>query len=146
MCSFSCKYWHTVWCNCEFQWEVISLACLVRKHLAGLQKCCFQHSKGLFPIASWNSYISSSPLTRNNWLIWLSKSKHLQINSATESTTFAPQSLKPEADSSAELGSQWSYIKEPIGISKDDAFLKPGLLEQINTTADKSDYLWYSLR
>uniref|UniRef100_A0A1J3FJZ3 Beta-galactosidase n=1 Tax=Noccaea caerulescens TaxID=107243 RepID=A0A1J3FJZ3_NOCCA len=69
-----------------------------------------------------------------------------KINSATVSTTFAPQSLKPQADSSAELGSQWSYIKEPIGISKDDAFLKLGLLEQINTTADKSDYLWYSLR
>ncbi|KAF8085624.1 hypothetical protein N665_0656s0003 [Sinapis alba] len=69
-----------------------------------------------------------------------------KINSATESTTFARQSLKPDADSSAELGSQWSYIKEPIGISKADAFVKPGLLEQINTTADKSDYLWYSLR
>ncbi|KAF2567603.1 hypothetical protein F2Q68_00024992 [Brassica cretica] len=69
-----------------------------------------------------------------------------KINSATESTTFARQSLKPDGGSSAELGSQWSYIKETIGISKDDAFVKPGLLEQINTTADKSDYLWYSLR
>lgn len=68
------------------------------------------------------------------------------MNSATESTTFARQSLKPDGGSSAELGSQWSYIKETIGISKDDAFVKPGLLEQINTTADKSDYLWYSLR
>ncbi|KAJ0238888.1 Beta-galactosidase 8 [Hirschfeldia incana] len=69
-----------------------------------------------------------------------------KINSATESTAFARQSLKPDADSSSELGSQWSYIKEPVGISKADAFVKPGLLEQINTTADKSDYLWYSLR
>ncbi|KAF2612187.1 hypothetical protein F2Q70_00008950 [Brassica cretica] len=69
-----------------------------------------------------------------------------KINAATESTTFARQALKPNADSSEELGSQWSYIKEPIGISKADAFVKPGLLEQINTTADESDYLWYSLR
>ncbi|KAF3512908.1 hypothetical protein F2Q69_00002410 [Brassica cretica] len=69
-----------------------------------------------------------------------------KINAATESTTFARQALKPNADSSEELGSKWSYIKEPIGISKADAFVKPGLLEQINTTADESDYLWYSLR
>ncbi|CAF2165272.1 unnamed protein product [Brassica napus] len=69
-----------------------------------------------------------------------------KINSATESTAFARQSLKPDGGSSAELGSQWSHIKEPIGISKADALVKPGLLEQINTTADKSDYLWYSLR
>ncbi|CAN7051306.1 hypothetical protein IGI04_027212 [Brassica rapa subsp. trilocularis] len=69
-----------------------------------------------------------------------------KINSATESTAFARQSLKPDGGSSAELGSQWSHIKEPIGISEADALVKPGLLEQINTTADKSDYLWYSLR
>ena len=33
-----------------------------------------------------------------------------------------------------------------MGISKDDILSKTGLLEQINTTADRSDYLWYSLR
>ena len=42
--------------------------------------------------------------------------------------------------------SGWSWTSEPVGISKDDAFTKTGLLEQINTTADRSDYLWYSLR
>ncbi|VFQ98096.1 unnamed protein product [Cuscuta campestris] len=42
--------------------------------------------------------------------------------------------------------SGWSWIKEPVGISSNKAFPKVGLLEQINTTADKSDYLWYSLR
>lgn len=42
--------------------------------------------------------------------------------------------------------SGWSWIHEPVGISSDKAFTKPGLLEQINTTADQSDYLWYSLR
>ncbi|KAJ4787145.1 Beta-galactosidase [Rhynchospora pubera] len=41
--------------------------------------------------------------------------------------------------------SGWSYIKEPVGISKADAFTRKGLVEQINTTADASDYLWYSI-
>ncbi|KAF3327137.1 beta-galactosidase 6 isoform X1 [Carex littledalei] len=41
--------------------------------------------------------------------------------------------------------SGWSYVKEPIGISKADAFTRNGLVEQINTTADASDYLWYSI-
>jgi hypothetical protein len=59
---------------------------------------------------------------------------------------FVHQSLIGDADSADTLGSSWSWIYEPVGISKNDAFVKPGLLEQINTTADKSDYLWYSLR
>lgn len=59
--------------------------------------------------------------------------------------SFVHQSLKGDADSADTLGSSWSWIYEPVGISK-KAFVKPGLLEQINTTADKSDYLWYSLR
>lgn len=60
--------------------------------------------------------------------------------------SFTYQSLIGDADSSSSLGSSWSWINEPVGISKNDAFSKPGLLEQIRTTADKSDYLWYSLR
>lgn len=60
--------------------------------------------------------------------------------------SFMRQSLQVLADSSEVVGSGWSYINEPVGISKNDAFTKPGLLEQINTTADQSDYLWYSLR
>ncbi|KAL5999215.1 Beta-galactosidase 8 [Asimina triloba] len=40
----------------------------------------------------------------------------------------------------------WSWFKESVGISKSDAFKKSGLVDQINTTADSSDYLWYSIR
>ncbi|XP_074295846.1 beta-galactosidase 8-like [Silene latifolia] len=58
---------------------------------------------------------------------------------------FIPQSLKYNLDSSGVLGSSWSWFSEPIGISKKSAFVKPGLLEQINTTSDQSDYLWYSI-
>lgn len=60
--------------------------------------------------------------------------------------SFMHHSLIDDVDSSEALGSGWSWINEPVGISKDDAFTRVGLLEQINTTADKSDYLWYSLR
>lgn len=68
-----------------------------------------------------------------------------KINSMTVIPNFVHQSLNGDADSADTLGSSWSWIYEPVGISKNDAFVKPGLLEQINTTADKSDYLWYSL-
>lgn len=56
------------------------------------------------------------------------------------------QTSDDSLDSSGTPQSQWSYVIEPVGISKADAFTKTGLLEQINTTADASDYLWYSTR
>ena len=47
----------------------------------------------------------------------------------------------------AELAlSGWSYAIEPVGITKENALTKPGLMDQINTTADASDFLWYSTR
>ncbi|PNY07301.1 beta-galactosidase 8-like protein [Trifolium pratense] len=68
-----------------------------------------------------------------------------KINSASTISSFATESSKEEVDSLDGSSSGWSWISEPVGISKADAFAKPGLLEQINTTADRSDYLWYSL-
>lgn len=59
---------------------------------------------------------------------------------------FMQQFLRNDIDSSDGFQSVWSWVDEPVGISKNNAFNKLGLLEQINTTADKSDYLWYSLR
>lgn len=59
---------------------------------------------------------------------------------------FLSQPLNEDITASDSLFSGWSWIKEPVGISSDSAFTKLGLLEQINTTADQSDYLWYSLR
>ncbi|KAF2300591.1 hypothetical protein GH714_014218 [Hevea brasiliensis] len=67
------------------------------------------------------------------------------INSVNVITSFTRQSLVGDVASSKALSFGWSWITEPVGISKKDAFVKSGLLEQINTTADKSDYLWYSL-
>ncbi|KAF9593008.1 hypothetical protein IFM89_019735 [Coptis chinensis] len=67
----------------------------------------------------------------------------LQVNSQVMNVKF--RSLSSEETSGESFQSDWSWIDEPVGISKSSAFVKPGLLEQINTTADVSDYLWYSL-
>lgn len=67
-----------------------------------------------------------------------------KINSASMLPQFTPQSIKYNVDTSGGLQSAWSSFSEPVGISKSGTFVKPLLLEQINTTADKSDYLWYS--
>ncbi|CAN0905068.1 Beta-galactosidase 8 [Linum grandiflorum] len=61
-----------------------------------------------------------------------------KINTVTVIPSFTRSSLN-------DASSGWSWIAEPVGITKDSAFTKPGLQEQINTTADQSDYLWYSL-
>lgn len=42
--------------------------------------------------------------------------------------------------------SSWSWFKEPVGISSSSTTQSSGLVEQIQTTAHKTDFLWYSLR
>ncbi|CAI0542297.1 unnamed protein product [Linum tenue] len=61
-----------------------------------------------------------------------------KINAVTVVPSFTREAIDGDSD--------WSWIDEPVGITKDDAFTKPGLQDQINTTSDQSDYLWYSLR
>ncbi|KAG4986571.1 hypothetical protein AAZX31_12G163600 [Glycine max] len=68
-----------------------------------------------------------------------------KINSASAISSFTTESSKEDIGSSEASSTGWSWISEPVGISKTDSFSQTGLLEQINTTADKSDYLWYSL-
>ncbi|KAJ4831396.1 hypothetical protein Tsubulata_020415 [Turnera subulata] len=40
--------------------------------------------------------------------------------------------------------STWSWYNEEVGIWGNNSFTKPGLVEQINTTKDSSDFLWYT--
>lgn len=40
--------------------------------------------------------------------------------------------------------SRWGWYKEEPGIWGNNSFMKSGLLEQINTTKDTSDFLWYT--
>ncbi|KAI5410804.1 hypothetical protein KIW84_056078 [Lathyrus oleraceus] len=68
-----------------------------------------------------------------------------KINSASAISSFVTESSKEDIGSLETSSSEWSWTSEPVGISKDDSLSKTGLLEQINMTADKSDYLWYSL-
>ncbi|KAK6141946.1 hypothetical protein DH2020_024319 [Rehmannia glutinosa] len=69
-----------------------------------------------------------------------------KINSVSTIANFVRQPSKDDTTATDASFSGWSWINEPVGISSDSAFAKQGLLEQINTTADQSDYLWYSLR
>ncbi|KAG8371341.1 hypothetical protein BUALT_Bualt13G0077600 [Buddleja alternifolia] len=69
-----------------------------------------------------------------------------KINSVATVSKFVRQPSKDDmTTTSGEFFTGWSWINEPVGISSNAAFTKLGLLEQINTTADQSDYLWYSL-
>ncbi|KAK2370800.1 beta-galactosidase [Trifolium repens] len=68
-----------------------------------------------------------------------------KINSASAISSFVTESSKEDIGSLETSSSKWSWINEPVGISKVGSLSKTGLLEQINTTADRSDYLWYSL-
>lgn len=65
-----------------------------------------------------------------------------KINSMKTLSRFISQS-SDDGGSGASF-SDWSWVNEPVGISSQNAFMKLGLAEQINTTGDKSDYLWYS--
>ncbi|XP_042439470.1 beta-galactosidase 6-like isoform X1 [Zingiber officinale] len=71
------------------------------------------------------------------------------ISQATLSETKYVKTYSQESDqpifTSEITESGWKYVQEPVGISKTSAFKREGLLEQINTTGDVSDYLWYSI-
>ncbi|KAL8057574.1 hypothetical protein ABFX02_04G192300 [Erythranthe guttata] len=68
-----------------------------------------------------------------------------KVNSITGISKFVKQLAQTNSSGNGATFSSWSWYSEPVGISSSNAFVLPGLLEQINTTADKSDYLWYSL-
>eukprot|EP00928_Gymnodinium_smaydae_P016376 TRINITY_DN16131_c0_g1_i1.p1 TRINITY_DN16131_c0_g1~~TRINITY_DN16131_c0_g1_i1.p1 ORF type:complete len:665 (+),score=-23.34 TRINITY_DN16131_c0_g1_i1:133-2127(+) len=58
------------------------------------------------------------------------------------------ESLHPVATSSGDTGKvsvYWSWHKEDVGIWGQDKFSARGLLEQLSTVLDKSDYLWYTI-
>ncbi|KAM7518936.1 hypothetical protein LguiB_017898 [Lonicera macranthoides] len=69
-----------------------------------------------------------------------------KINSMATIPRFISQSVKDDVSSSEAFKSDWRWVSEPVGISNNNAFAKPGLLEQISITADNSDNMWYSLR
>lgn len=41
---------------------------------------------------------------------------------------------------------RWSWYKEKVGVWGNNSFTASKLLEQINTTKDTSDFLWYTTR
>ncbi|GMY37244.1 beta-galactosidase 8-like [Fagus crenata] len=61
--------------------------------------------------------------------------RNLQVISSTYASSVNELFLAPSA---------WSWYKEKVGIWSNNSFVESGLLEQINTTKDTSDYLWYT--
>ena len=55
-------------------------------------------------------------------------------------------SVATSSEDTRNLSTNWSWHKEDVGIWGQDSFSAQGLLEQLNTVLDKSDYLWYTIR
>lgn len=49
-------------------------------------------------------------------------------------------------DNVSYISKSWMALKEPIGIWGEDNFTFQGLLEHLNVTKDRSDYLWLKTR
>ncbi|KAH6832659.1 beta galactosidase 9 [Perilla frutescens var. hirtella] len=58
-----------------------------------------------------------------------------------------PSSLKLMSPYEVEyISKTWEFVKEPIGVWSASNFTYQGILEHLNVTKDKSDYLWYATR
>ncbi|XP_027909620.1 beta-galactosidase 8-like isoform X2 [Vigna unguiculata] len=68
------------------------------------------------------------------------------ISSVSIISSFTTESLKEEIGSSVDSSSRWSWINEPVGISKADSFSKFGLVEQVNTIGDRMLWLLSRMR
>ena len=55
-------------------------------------------------------------------------------------------SVETSSRDTGNLSTRWSWSKEYVGIWGQDHFSAQGLLEQLSTVLDKSDYLWYTIR
>ncbi|XP_027909619.1 beta-galactosidase 8-like isoform X1 [Vigna unguiculata] len=81
-------------------------------------------------------------LDRCGSLVWLNE----KISSVSIISSFTTESLKEEIGSSVDSSSRWSWINEPVGISKADSFSKFGLVEQVNTIGDRMLWLLSRMR
>lgn len=44
------------------------------------------------------------------------------------------------------IANDWMTLKEPIGLWGNNNFTSRSIMEHLNVTKDKSDYLWYTTR
>lgn len=74
--------------------------------------------------------------------------KNVIFNTAKVISQKAPLhvSLSHNEHSLSSSSSPWSWYKEKIGATGNNTFMASSLLEQINTTKDMSDFLWYTTR
>ncbi|KAH7833498.1 hypothetical protein Vadar_006946 [Vaccinium darrowii] len=52
----------------------------------------------------------------------------------------------PSQDKVSLISETWTTVKEPIGAWGEDNFTVRGILQHLNVTKDRSDYLWYMTR
>ncbi|XP_017226067.1 beta-galactosidase 9 isoform X2 [Daucus carota subsp. sativus] len=70
--------------------------------------------------------------------------KLVDLNSLP-SKMYVPQRLTFEEEVTY-IANDWVTWKEPIGLWGKNNFTSPSILEHLNVTKDKSDYLWYTTR
>ncbi|KAL7209490.1 hypothetical protein ACSBR1_031099 [Camellia fascicularis] len=71
--------------------------------------------------------------------------KKTKFSSLLSTNVFVLQQL-PSQDEVTYISKTWLTVKEPIGAWGEDNFTVQGILEHLNVTKDRSDYLWYTTR
>lgn len=68
------------------------------------------------------------------------------IKTTEFSLPFSTNISVPSQDKVSLISGTWVTVKEPIGAWGEDNFTVRGILEHLNVTKDRSDYLWYMTR
>ncbi|XP_058180957.1 beta-galactosidase 9 isoform X2 [Rhododendron vialii] len=68
------------------------------------------------------------------------------IKTTEFSLPFSTNVSIPSQDKVSLISGTWVTVKEPIGAWGEDNFTVRGILEHLNVTKDRSDYLWYMTR
>lgn len=71
--------------------------------------------------------------------------KAIEFDFPLLSNTFGPQHLRNLYEVPS-ISNSWMTLKEPIGIWSEKNFTVQGILEHLNVTRDKTDYLWHITR
>ncbi|KAI5656979.1 hypothetical protein M9H77_25772 [Catharanthus roseus] len=72
--------------------------------------------------------------------------KNVIFNTAEVISQKSPEDVSFITSGTSLVSSPWSWYKEKVGIWGNNTFVASSLLEQINTTRDTSDFLWYTTR
>lgn len=71
--------------------------------------------------------------------------KVVDIEAMSSAKSYGPEILMIQKEEPL-VSESWMTLKEPIGVWGDGNFTVQGILEHLNVTKDRSDYLWYITR